>query len=70
MTDEPQRLPMVIWLNDDIFQLSFIENGRQLEFLFSGADISVLLKRIATTFEFKYKQEREAARKEARSLAA
>jgi hypothetical protein len=69
MTDE-QRLPMVIWVNDDIFQVSFIENGRQLQFLFSGADICSLQERIATTFHFKYKQERAAARAAAQSLAA
>jgi hypothetical protein len=65
MTDE-QRLPMVIWVDGDIFQLSFIQNGRQLEFLFSGADMSSLLERIATTYHFKYKKEREAARQAAR----
>ena len=69
MTDE-QRLPMVIWVNDDIFQVSFLDNGRQLQFLFSGEDVCAFQERIATTFKFKYKQERAAARSAAQFLAA
>ena len=48
---------MVNWVRDDIYRLSFIDNGRNLEFMFSGADIGALTERIGTTFKYRFQSE-------------
>lgn len=49
-----QRLPMVNWIRDDVYRLSFIDNGRNLEFIFTGHDIGALLERIGTTIKYEF----------------
>mgnify|MGYP006871973948 CR=1 FL=1 len=52
-----QRLPMVNWIQGDVYRVSFIDNGRNLEFMFSGADIGALTERIGTMYKFRFRSE-------------
>jgi hypothetical protein len=52
-----QRLPMVTWMRDDIYRVSFIDNSRSLEFMFSGADVGNLIASAGKAFNRKYLSE-------------
>jgi hypothetical protein len=52
-----QKFPMVSWIRDDIYRVSFIENAKNVEYLFSGSDLGALIARAGGAFQHKYKSE-------------
>jgi hypothetical protein len=52
-----QKFPMVSWIRDDLYRVSFIENAKSLEFMFSGSDLGGLAERIGGAFKHKYRAE-------------
>ena len=47
-----QRFPMVNWIRDDTYRVSFIDNGRSLEFMFNTHDLRALVERIGSTIKY------------------
>ena len=47
-----QRFPMVNWIRDDTYRVSFIDNGRSLEFMFNTHDLGALVERIGSTIKY------------------
>jgi hypothetical protein len=48
---------MVSWIRDDIYRVSFLDNGRSIEHQFTGSDLGALVSRIGGAFQHKYKSE-------------
>lgn len=49
-----QRLPMVSWIRDDVYRISFIENAKSVEYFFNGSDLGALAERIGGAFKRRY----------------
>lgn len=47
-----QRFPMVNWIRDDTYRVSFIDNGRSLEFMFNTHDLGALVEKIGSSIKF------------------
>jgi hypothetical protein len=57
-----QRFPMVNWMKDDTYRVSFIDNGRSLEFMFNTHDLGALVEKIGSTIKYELNQEATARR--------
>jgi hypothetical protein len=53
---------MVNWMKDDTYRVSFIDNGRSLEFMFNTHDLGALVEKIGSTIKYELNQEATARR--------
>ena len=57
-----QRFPMVNWIKDDTYRVSFIDNGRSLEFMFNTHDLGALIEKAGSSVKYEFNRDATARR--------